>query len=231
MFIPALIGISIAQVPKTFEDVEIEKIRAYVGLKTFREEMHISMRPGDPRGDFVRLIEIDSPMSRSIILMPDLTRFQAVCDGKTRWTIQHAAKEYTEGSVDSGKPFKPSEHLANAEEVDSFEIEFSSGDQPIRFAASPNFKLGAMTEEHVAGERERKVLATATKADKTQIRLTQWFLADKWILKRFRLEKGVELLAEGKCKKLELNAKFEPSYFVMNPALIQGYKKIEGRTK
>lgn len=227
MILASAFGVLLSQAPTTFVEVELEKIKAYVGLRAFREEMHISLSPGDPRGDFVRLIEIDGSMSRAVILMPDLTRLQAVCDGKTRWAVHQASKTYSEGPASDGKTFKPSDHLAKAKEVDSFELDFDSVDRPVRFDANPGFVLKSIAEESLDGEKLRKVVAVSVRTDKAkQVTLTQWYLPDKWILKSFTLTSEGKTLAEGRCKVLDFNATFERGYFVFNADSIKGFKRV-----
>ena len=230
MLLTTLILFAIGQVPKTFEDLEIEKIKAYHGLTAFRETMRITLSADASPDAIVRLIELDGKRQRGVFMLPGGAKMETVCDGATNRSFLHEAKAYADVAVDKKQAFIPKDLLAKAD-AESVQFEFTAGGQPVLMACDPQFKLQSVTTVKEGAEQLRKAISFATKEPGRTLTLTQWFLADRWILKRFNIEgQGKEgpVCIEG-VAKLEFDVKFRPLHFAMDPKAIEGYQKVGGK--
>lgn len=61
--------------------------------------------------------------------------------------------------------------------------------------------------------------------------ITQWSLADRWIMKRFLIMGEGEdgpLELKGRAKLLDFKAEHSPSAFALDATKVQGYQKMGG---
>lgn len=211
--------------PKTFEDLELDKITAYHNLKDFREEMDIEV--GDAK--IHRTTMMDGDRSHIICTLSDGTKMESVCDGIVGWAILHSQKQYFERKIDRNATFDPKQFLLKTV-PDSFNFNFNGG-QPVQFALSPAFEITSVETIKDDGETLRKVVATSKKPNGHYLTLTQWFLPDRWLVKRFTID-GVgndgPIRGRGEATKLRFDAKYTSPDFALDSTLIQGYQKVEG---
>ena len=210
------------QTPTTFEALELAKIRAYHELKTCREVWEVEI--GDQK--LGRDSIIDDGQYRVVITVGD-GRFISLADKKTSWMLMEPQKVYYESEI---KPwtFDPKESLLKAAK-DEFQFKFDSN-KPMQFALSTEVKLMPIEEVTVDKEKLRKVVALAKNAKGHEISITQWFLPDRWLLKRFSVKgqgDGGPFEFGGVAKVLDLKAKIDPADFKLDPESIKGYQKGE----
>src|SRR5207237_6947943 len=112
--------------------------------------------------------------------------YEALCDGKLGWSIDHNRKVYFEGKASFPDVFD-----AKAARVttppDSFNFSFTSY-QPIQFVLDPPLEIKSIETVKEGTETLRKVVASKTKANGSTLTIVQWFLPDKWILRKFTLD-------------------------------------------
>lgn len=217
------------QEPKSFEEIELAKIKAYHELTGFREEMTIELKGSQP-ATIKRTIELDGPKHRALFIMPGDAKLENICDGETSRMIMHSNKAYTDKKVDPWSSFDPKTLLAKPEE-DSLKFEFDTAEKPVLFACSPPLTLKTFETIEDGSEKLRKAVATSTSKKGRTVTVTQWFLPDKWILKRFSIagegENGpIDLV--GKAEKLEVNVKFAANEFVLDPVVVKDFQKVGG---
>lgn len=216
------------QAPKSFEDLEIEKIKAYHGLKGFREEFKIELK-GDDSSYVTRSVELDAGRFRAVIVMPEGQKMEDLFDGITNRIIMHESKTYFDVPFDKSRPFDPKDYLAKTE-GESLKFSFASAGTPIQFACDPPLVIKSIETVQEGSARLRRVIATSAGKSGRTLTITQWFLPDKWLLKRFKIE-GVgqsgPIHVEGTAVKLDLDAKFDAKHFTLDPATISGYKKLD----
>jgi outer membrane lipoprotein-sorting protein len=210
--------------PKTFQELEVEKIRAYKTAPSFYEEIVVVSQMGkDPRQELRRntwkngnkwRVEVDTPAGK----------LEEITDGQTRWVVLHRAKEYYEGpqSADNDKP----EDLLLTIEEDGFSFGMNPA-LPLLFAVKPDATLSPFTTEELDGKKVRKASATAKK-DKSTITLTQWFDESRYFLRKLDITgetKEGPISLSATWKVLDLEPKIEAESFRLDPAKYPGFVK------
>lgn len=226
MLLPLTLLIAL-QEPKTFEEIELAKIKAYHELSGFREVMTITLR-SEETAVFKRTIELDGPKHRAIFIMPGDAKLENVCDGATSRMIMHANKVYTDKKVDPWSSFDAKALLTKPEE-DSLKFEFDTAEKPVLFGCSPPLVLKSFETLQEGGAKLRKVVASSTSKKGRTVTVTQWFLPDRWLIKQFRISGTGEngpIDVEGKSDKLEFNVTFPPDEFALDPAIVKDFQKV-----
>jgi hypothetical protein len=219
-----------AQTPKTIRDLESAKVEAIRGIKSFRLEMNS-----------ITVFSLDTKsVSSHVTMLRDGDRFRInrqvagvteedVNDGQTMWSIFSAPKKiYREYPDDASHMAGPMKHPTRAKpqswylDFDWFQARFDS-DTPL--------KIKSIEDVHEGTSTLRKVIASdEAKGKPATMTLIQWFLPDKWILKRFYLNGHNEngpFMCQGEVTVLDFNAKITPRDFALDPSMIKGFRKVQ----
>jgi hypothetical protein len=217
------------QTPKTFEDLEIEKLKAYHGLKTFHEVLDLKVDSGQPNETPVVLKRetfMDGDRFHVIENADAAGRIEALFDGKIHYLIYHPNKTLTK-TLDDGKPFDFKANLLTAG-FHVFNMNVNSG-MPFQIAADPQPQIQSI-ETVTEGKKDfRKVVAITSSTRGNQIRITEWFLPDRWILDHATVREETRdspMSADLTVKTLEFDATPDPKEFVFDQATLKGYKQV-----
>jgi len=217
--------------PKTFEDFELAKLVAYHGLKNFTSDMRITMSAAGQTSDLRLINRFDGEMFHSKVMTGEGASLEVGADGKRMWAIFPSDKAYFEGPIEAGKPYDAKAHLLKVEK-ESFRFNFGTEVQ-VQFSCDPPFKIKSISTVKEGTTTLREVVASVTNAKGHTLNLTQWFLPDRWILKRFSMkgqtEAGVTVF-KGEAA-LSLNAKFTPDEFKLDRASVIGFVKRDALPK
>jgi hypothetical protein len=211
--------------PKTFEELEIAKLSAYHDVKAFQSVMDLSVTTaGNVATMHVRAMR-DGERSYQVVTRSDGAPLESGSDGKNVWGIYPDQKVYTEHPADSFAAFDPKASLLAATS-NNFKFNFGS-DTQMQFASDPAFFLQSIEPVAVDGVKLRKAVASIVNKDGNTIVLTQWFLADKWLLKRFIVTGYSDNGAFAMKGDLTLNqsATIDDKLFTLDPSKVQGYEK------
>jgi hypothetical protein len=216
----------ISSTPKTFEDLEIAKIEALHGIKTFRWQMTVSLHSEGKDYSMKATMLRDGARGESDSSMPNVLELRTVTDGSTIWTLRDPQKVYEEAKLDPNEVFDPKKLLI-ANHPHSFNYAFGT-DNTFGFACDPPLNLMSLATVQEGGIALRKAVATSTNEKGQTLTLTQWFLPDKWILKRFTIDgkgDGGPFHADAEATTIDFKAKIGPKDFNLDPAMLTGYTK------
>jgi len=211
--------------PETFDALEIAKITATHGIKHFRSVTNISGVTGQ---GVIKVTDVeDGGRSHVTIKFPDGSNMEIIDDGSTVWSIVDQAKQYSEAKRIQTDTFDPKEMLLKSHASVKFNFTYEG---QMQFAADPQFVLAGIEKVQEAGASLRKAVATATSAKGNKVTITEWFMPDKWIMKRFSLvgqgESG-SVSVKGEVSSIDFEATPLPGEFALDPARISGYTKQE----
>jgi hypothetical protein len=219
-----------AQKQVTFEDVELEKIKAYHDLKAFHEELEIDITTNGEVSILRRSTFLDGEKAHSILITPQQTKDESFSDGEKQWTIARAEKQFWEIKTDNNSKFDPKSELIKAI-PNAFNFLCNWG-RPVQFQPDPPPTLVSDEIVEVAKESLRRVKFMTTSPTGI-ITITQWFQPDKWILKQFLVEMSNND-ASVTMRRTETVQDFKPSIppteFTFDPKLVAGYAKGDPAT-
>ena len=173
----------LAQAPKTFEDFELAKIKAYHGIQTFREELDVDLKMGEQGFTLLRTSALDGPKQHCTMNLSNPGRFEFISDGTTSWAIGYPEKQYSITKLDPTEKFDPKAALTKVE-ADSFFFNFNAG-SPTQFACEPEPTL--VSNESVqdgTGTARRVVFKSTSRKGKHANHSPQWFEPDLMDLKK-----------------------------------------------
>lgn len=232
IIIPLIAFVSTDDHPKTFEDLEIAKIVAMHEVKNLRMETTISLpSPDGPAHEIHLKMLVLGDRRRCSVIADDQVQLEVIDNSPTSWIIVPPQRKYAEIKPDTTKEpkFDPKEQLLKAE-PDSFSFKFDS-DEPVRFAPYSAFVLQPMEVVHEGSNTLRKVAASITsKKTGNKITVTQWFLPDKWFLKRFTIEgRGQDgpISLKGEASVLDFKSALRDSDFILDMTTVQGFDKVD----
>ena len=226
MFFALVVGFATLQTPKTFQDIEIAKIMAFHGLVKFKMDLTVSFDIGTSKA--VTNVEtiLDGNHRHVKISLPDSTRMEYVDNGSTIWFINHSLKSYVETKYVPEASFDPKANLLKVAPL-RFDFNFSS-DQPVQFASDPPPIVQSISIVRDGGSTLRKVVASCTSKKGHKITITQWFLPNRWIVKRFEVvgqSDSGPFTGKGEAK-IDFNSPPRPREFEP-PKDVSTYKKVE----
>lgn len=207
------------QTPKTFEELEIAKIKQYRELKRYEEQLKVRM------GDTVinQTSFVDNRRFQVKLGLSTGQKYDTFCDGQVSVNVNHADKSYSQGKVEQPEVFDPKSALLKpGDQV--FNLMWGSG-LPVRFAVDAALEL-KFEEDKEGSEKLRKVVATATGPNGGKLVLTQWFKAEKWILVKFTVKMPTDEespYVQGEVKTLDLKS-VKDSDFKWDPKTSPDYK-------
>lgn len=218
------------QNPKSFEDLEIEKIEAYHGLKSFHEVIELKVDTGQPEQTPIimkRETFMDGTRYHVIEDADAAGKIETIGDGKFYYFIDHTKKTFNRGPAD-GAPFDAKANLLKAESH-AFNLNIDSG-MPFQVASDPAPIIESISTVKEGKTELRKVVATATSAKGNKLTIVQWFLPDRWILDRATVKeetKNSPMSAEVTVTVLDFDAKFKTNEFTFDPSHLKGYREAE----
>jgi len=211
--------------PTTFQDFEIAKLAAYHGLRNFTSDMRITMSAEGQTSELRLINRFDGEKYHSKVVTGEGASIEVGGDGKKMWAIFPGDKAYFEGPAEPVKPYVPKAHLLKVEK-ENFRFNFGTEVQ-VQFSCDPPFKIKSISTVKEGTTTLREVVASVTNAKGHTLNVTQWFLPDRWILKRFLLKGQTEAGAttfRGEAT-LNLNARFTSDEFKLDHGLVLGYVK------
>ena len=228
MLIPLIALLALRQTPKTFEDLELEKIKAYHAQKTFSEELEL--KSTDENGKVYKVLRttlMDGDRSHIVAHLPDHSVVESFDDGKNSCVIMYSKKLYLT-STSTGAAFDPKSALIKAD-PDHGNMALN-GELPYLIATNPTPEIKSIETVHENGETLRKVEASATNSVGHTTKITEWFLPDLWILKHAIVEgigKDGPFKDELTVSKLDFHAKVREVDFAFDPSKVQGFQRVD----
>ncbi|HWD40016.1 MAG TPA: hypothetical protein VG944_14295 [Fimbriimonas sp.] len=220
--------LAITSDPKTFQEVEIAKAVAIHEAERLSLDYTATMQQEGQTKEMRIVMAKDGKREHDKIKVDGELMAESICDGRTSWMILDPQKAYLEAKLEAITEFDPKKVLVKCEPM-SFNYGFTSNSQ-FGFACDPPLELKSIEAVKEGDEPLRKVVGAATTAKGSSITITQWFLADKWILKKFNLHgrtQDGDFDIEGEASKIDFDPKFKDTEFDFDPARIQGYTKQE----
>lgn len=218
---------TLQQTPPPFAEVELDKVRAYHDLKLFHEEMTCTLTAGPNEVKIERSTFIDGSKFHCIQLVNATQRYESICDGSREWTISRPDRQY--GDVAADTAFDPTAEVIKATNQ-HFYFRFDS-DRPAQFACDPDFTPVSMETVTEGKDKLRKLVYSAVSKTGHTMTMTEWFLPDRWILKKVLLigQSDVgDTRLECAMSTLDFEPTMPPDVFKLDPAIVDGYKKIDG---
>jgi hypothetical protein len=215
---------SFQSVPKSFEELELTKIRNYLGTNQFIEELRLETEtPGEPK-QIVRRTTYRDGKRLKIVIEAGNSKLEDVTDGLKRWVIVHGAKEYFEVPMEDFSE-DPKKFLLKPE-ANRFQTSMGPG-LPLMFACDPTPVLSGGKPEVVDGKTLRLVTAIGKSTDRT-VTIKQWFMDGNWFLVKAEVD-GKGPKGDSKVTAQVLNYNFKPEFsateFVLNENRVPGYRK------
>lgn len=225
MLASAIILLAVLQTPKSMEELELAKIKAWDELRLYREVLVMSLNGAKLTKTYVK----SGHRFYARIDLPDGSHLETLNNGEMGWTLLHRRKTYYEGKVESPLPDDPKSRVLKAEEG---AVQFKFDDrEPVRFATNPMPEITSTEVVEEGGKKLRRVIARATGKSGGTITFTQWFLPDRWIIKKFKIEGGGEdgpFTFTGEATEIDFKPKIDEAIFTLDPKQIEGYTKAEG---
>jgi hypothetical protein len=223
MLIPLLALVSAPVLP-TFEELELNKIKTYNSLKNFHEELTVTSVQNGKTYQFARSTWIDGARSHSYLDM-GTGKVESVCDGKTDWIIVPSQGSYYETKLNPPSKFDPKAWLLKAD-ADGFNFTMST-EEPVKFACHLPFNVVSLDTVKEGGQALRKVVLSVTNSEGTKLTITQWFLPDRWLLKRFDVNTGPDgpINMKGEMTTLDLHASAPADEFKLDPKKVEHLQK------
>ena len=230
--IPALLLLAAPQAKPTFDEIEALKHKAYRSLADYREVVEIDVRGGDQRQKLTIAQRIQGSKQRVVAMVNGQKYMESGHNGVSGWAITHPSKEYKiwqTANTNFTSPYIRPDHTKAP--IGDFNFLFDNG-YNIRFTANPPFKVISISMATFQNAPARKIVSQATiEAGKRYVKVTQWFYADKWLLKGFDIEgKGRQsgvFKASGRVKESSFAAQSTPGQFRLDPKLVRGYRLIK----
>jgi hypothetical protein len=221
-----------AQVPKTFEDLELAKIVAVHDLKNLKMEMTLPIPlNGELRDGHVDML-FSGDRRKCTISADGAVQMETIDNPPYHSVVVPPQKKYEEVKSDPPKDlaFDPKTHLLKTPQ-DEFRFQFESSGT-VQFSPGPEFVLSQVEAVQEGTTKLRKIVAKATsKSTGHVLTVTQWFLSDKWILKKFTIDSQTDdgaISLRGEVTLLDFKATFKDADFVLDRSSIQGYEKVDG---
>lgn len=213
---------TLIQAPKTLEDLDLLKIKAYQALKTYRDVLTIEIETSKLTKTTLK----DGVRFHSNLSLPDGSKMESYNNGSMSWVILHAQKTYVESKVAQSLEFDPKSHLLKAEEG-SLQFKFEDN-RPVQFATTPSLPI-TLSDTVKEGNKElRRFVTSGTGKSGKKLTITQYFLPDRWIVVRFMVEGEGEsgpTLAKGEVTEQDFKAKVSDSLFKPDLKKLEGYSK------
>ena len=229
MILPLFALFAAAQNPKSFEDLELAKIVTWHNVKhmRFEEKLTSTEENGDVHVIGVSVL-IQGDKSRASLKIDDQPLLISLTNPPESWVVAPSQKKYFQQKIDTTKrpAFDAKEHLLKAD-PDTFNLTFDT-DEPIRFGPAKKFVIRSFTTVREGGESLRKVEATITNKEGRSLVVTQWFLLDKWIVKRFtvaRSGQSSKIAMKGVATTIDFEPNAKDSEFVLDRSTIAGFEK------
>jgi len=224
MIIPLLTLLAAPPFP-TFEELEIDKIKAYFELKAFHEELEVTDVEAAKTYLVTRSTKMDGLRSHSTG-GTGTSKVESVCDGKTSWLIFTSQASYYESKIDQTAAFDPKTWLLKAD-ADGFNFAMNTT-EPVQFACHLPLKVVSVEVVKEGAQNLRKVVASATNSKGIKLTITQWFLPDKWLVKRFSVDTGPTgpINMKGVMTTLDLHATFPATEFNLDPKMVEHFQKM-----
>ena len=232
------------QTKPTFDQVEALKHKAYRALKDYREVIDIVVSGKAEQGAIRLSQRIAGPKQRLVAQVGGAKYLEAGHDGQNGWMISYPAKQYvlksgrnelfydryekpkySKLSSDDPKPRTVEEGARKGD----FNFVFDNG-YNIRFVSNPPLKIVSDETALLEGAKTRKIVARAViQAGKRYVEVTQWFYADKWIMRMFKVEgmgkEGGPFSVAGVVAESSFAAGSKDSLFRLDPKLVKGFTK------
>ena len=171
-----------AQAPKSFKELEAAKISSVSGIAHFYCRTQL-MNVGQAEHENV---SVQASKDKISYQSYDEEQNQVGYGGSTgeiNWIMTPQDRfALTTGGISTNK-LSSLESVITSQEL---MLSFSKGQQ-VAFSSVPGFDLKEITSVTEDGQTVRKAVATAELTRGT-VTLTQWFMADKWILRHFSIE-------------------------------------------
>ncbi len=224
---PLLPALALLQVPKTFQELEIAKLKAFHSAMSMREDVSITITAGGQTNNIRRVTEKDGVRMHCTLTGGGAT-FETFADATSAYVILHPAKQYAKTKIDATRTYNPAGDMLKAEK-ESLNFRADTG-TPVRFASDPPLLIKGMEKVSEGGKSYRKVTASATNKKGRTVKLVQWFLPNEWILAKFQLEGQAEngpVSIKGETSTLDMLARFQASTFIFDPVKLTGYKLVD----
>jgi hypothetical protein len=229
VIVPFIAALLLGQAPKTFEDLEIAKIVAMHDLKRVRMEFNLELPPEQGETHkltYSRLVMGDH--CRSTVRFDDEVQVDMITAPPYLWIVMPKAKKYTEikDTTPKAQPFDPKQDLLKAD-PDTFN--FKCDECAAKFAPAKEISIQSIETVHEGKAEYRKVIASIkSKSTGHVLTITQWFLPDKWIVKRFSIigeSSEGPVNYKGEATVIDLDPKLKDSDFVLDMSAVAGFEK------
>jgi hypothetical protein len=165
----------------------------------------------------------------SIIRSGDELALELGRDGRESWIVMYGPKLYSLATMKETKekeaPHQHQEPLSEGESVLDFGTE-----RPVAVRTNPSPKVSSIETVTLDGKPYRLVIAKAITKDKSrEWVIKQWFLQDKWLLKRLEVTEPSKnpkprVRAE---VELDFTPKVDASLFKLDPRKVEGFTKMD----
>ena len=228
MLLSLVATIVFQQAPASFEELEIDKLAAYHGLKSFHETMDVSSTINGSTTKVKRDTIMDGDKLHVVLSDSGGPKIEQICDGTNCWFIFRPKRIYFEEKADP-TPFDPKAHLLKTDpDTGSMNLNFGI---PLQFAHDPAPTIASCELVQAGREKLMKVVALATGTEGRKMTITQWFLPDRWILKRATMigegkDGPISIAAE--VSRLDFKAVIGPRDFLLDRTVEQSFQKADG---
>jgi hypothetical protein len=229
MMTVALAILAARQAPRSFDELETAKLRAFHNVK----RLHLIFEANEIGGKASAAVESevwkDGPRLHGILILPEGGVHEQIDDGVITWYIDRPGKKYYVTKDAATMPFDPAKnHLVCAPDNANFGL---STYGPVLLASDPMPSITSTEMIREGDDTLCRVVAQMVSHRGGRLTVTQWFLKDVWIPKRFKMTADSSAGAYkllGQATTLELDPVIPSDEFTLDPKRIEGFSKVDG---
>lgn len=171
---------------------------------------------------------------RGSVIADGELQVEIIDDPPRHWIIVPPQRKYAldKSKLAEDAKYDPRGDLLKAE-PDSFKFRDDS-DEQVQFAPVNRFVLQPMEIVHEGGSLLRKFVATITSRTTGHVlTVTQWFLPDVWIVKRFSVVGNMPsgpLSIKGEATLIDFKPHIKESEFLLDMSSVEGFEKVNAKT-